>query len=77
MIARMKAYIAAGASILAVVFYAMFQKKRADRAAEALEREEAAREYEQAGSEALIGGLTREERAKNEKVDTVKRDHFS
>ena len=77
MIAKIQGYLAAAASLLAVVFYALFQKKRADEASAALEREETAREYQQAGSEALIGGLKREEEAKHEKIDTVKRDHFS
>ena len=41
------------------------------------QQEEAAREYEKAGSEALIGGLEKERQAKDEEVDTTKRDHFS
>ena len=41
------------------------------------ESEEAAREYERAGSEALIGGLNREQEKTNEAIDTDKRDHFN
>jgi gas vesicle protein len=40
-------------------------------------QERAAREYENAGSEALIGGLENEQKAKTEPVDTNKRDHFN
>ena len=38
---------------------------------------EVAREYENVGSEAMIGGLNHENRVKNETVDTDIRDHFS
>ena len=38
--------------------------------------EEVAREYESAGSEALIGGISKEELVKNEAVNNTKRNHF-
>ena len=40
------------------------------------ETEEAAREYERAGSEALIGGLKREQEKADEDIDTVNRTDF-
>ena len=40
------------------------------------ESEEAAREYERAGSEALIGGLNREQEKADEDIDTVNRTDF-
>ena len=77
MLTKIKAYITAAASVAAVIFYALFQRQKAARAEEKAEREEAVREYQQAGYEALVGGLKNEERAKNEKVNTARRDHFS
>lgn len=41
------------------------------------EAEEAAREYQNGGSEALIGGLENEAKVRNEKTDTNIVDHFN
>ena len=63
------------------VILALFASFRAGAKGKANEikaqQEQAAREYEKAGSEALIGGLENEQKVKDEEVDTTKRDHFS
>ena len=70
---------AIGAAILAtiVAVFAIFRKgeKSATTKIKA-QAEEAAREYEQAGSEAMIGGLERESEALKKPIDTTRRDHF-
>jgi|GEM_PF-4112337 len=40
------------------------------------ETEEAARDYQNAGSEALIGGLEQEQKVQNEKVTDTASNHF-
>jgi ABC-type sugar transport system substrate-binding protein len=78
MLAKIK-FIIAGAAGIALALFAAFRsggKSKVNKIK--AEAEETAREYENAGSEAMIGGLEKEAQVKNEKViDIVKRDHFS
>ena len=62
---------------IAAIFGAFFAGSKSKANEIKAETEEAAREYQNAGSEALIGGLEDEQKVKNEQVDTDKRDHFS
>ena len=77
MLNKLWGYIAAAGALVAAIFIAYFKGSQAKANEIKAETEEAAREYQNAGSEALIGGLEDEQKVKNEKVDTDKRDHFS
>ncbi|WP_372743282.1 hypothetical protein [Neptunomonas sp.] len=71
------AFLAAiGGILLGVLKVFSLGQKSAENKIKA-QQEEAAREYENAGSEAMISGLEKERKAKDDKVDTAKRDHFS
>ena len=69
--------MAAFFGFIATIFAAFYKGGQSAKNKIKAESEQAAREYERAGSEALIGGLKREQEAKTAKIDTDKRDHFS
>lgn len=77
MLAKIKKIGATVGGFLIIGLYALFQRELKKSAEERLEAEETAREYEKAGSEALVSGLKREQKKSNESIDTDKRDHFS
>jgi len=66
-------YITAFFGFVALVFGFLFQRQKAEKLEEDLEREETAREYERAGAQALIGGLENEQKPEKE----VKRGRFT
>jgi len=67
--------------IISGFFIALFTAFKSGQKSKAMEikaeTEEAARKYEQAGSEAMVAGLEKEEAVKNETVNHFPRDHFS
>jgi len=70
--------ILAGAVGIALALFAAFRSGGKSKINEIkAEAEETAREYENAGSEAMIGGLNKEAAVQDETIDTTKRDHFS
>ncbi len=56
---------------------ALLARKAATDAKEELRRADEQREYEQAGSEAIVDALEREQEIRDEKPDPGPRDHFS
>lgn len=77
MIAKLKIWLAAAGAFAVAVMYALQQKAKAQSAEQRADMAEAAREYENAGSEAMVTGLHNEHKVRNEKADPDKRDHFS
>ncbi len=71
----MKSLIATIASLIGNLFAYFAGQKSATNKLKA-EAEETAREYERAGSEALIGGLEREQKLRDKGVDTSQKDPF-
>jgi len=76
-VSKLKTYALAILSVLAAVFFALFKGSQAARAKEKLDASENARETEQKATQALVDGLESEQEARNEDIDTSKRDHFS
>lgn len=74
---KLKAILAAIVGTVIALFMAFRKGEKSATNEIKAESEEAAREYERAGSEALIGGLKREQEKTNEAIDTDKRDHFN
>ena len=74
-----KIYAAAGIifGVIAAIFTAWFKGGQFKENEIKAKSEETAREYQQAGSEAIIGGIEKENQVRNEKVDTDSRSHFS
>ena len=70
-------YITPILAVISAVFWGLLQREKKEQAQGKVEREETAREYENAGSEALINGLEKEQQVNNETIDTSKRDHFN
>ena len=63
-------------SVLALVFRGKAASAKADLEQERRERSDAAREYEQAGSKAMVSGLEKEQEVEHETVDASRRDYF-
>jgi len=75
---KIYAAIAVIFGLIAAIFTAFFKGGQSKANEIKAETEEAAREYQSAGSDALIGGLENEAKVKDEKIDPDNpRDHFS
>ena len=65
----MMKWLTAVFGMVSAVLYGLMQKRRVDAS-------EDVREYEKAGSEAMVSGLKNEQEVRNEDVNTVDRNHF-
>ena len=74
---KVYALLAAIGGVLLAVLSAFKKGEKSGKAQVKAEAEEAARAYQEAGSEAMVTGLKAEQEIKNEKVNTTKRDHFN
>ena len=70
-------YLAAAGAAVAAIFIAYQKGRKGKEYEQRAMNEAAAREYERAGSEALVGGLENERKIADEKIDPTNRDHFS
>lgn len=77
MVKKIWRWLAALGSICAVFFYALLEREKKLEAQAQAVREEEAREAEQLGVEAMIGGLNKETQKRDEIIDSIKRDHFT
>lgn len=77
MLSQIKVYLVAGLGILTAVFYALFQREKAKRADEHKEIAEHTAEKTKDATGAMVQGLNNEEKIKNAKRDSDKRDHFT
>ena len=79
-LSTIKAWGVAILGVLAAIFFGLFQHQRAKRKGEQLNRVKTARETEKKATDALVGGLTKEQQAlENAKIKVGKskrRDHF-
>ena len=76
MIEKITSVLLVIASVLAFVFRGKAASAKVDLEQERRERSDAAREYEQAGSEAMVSGLEKEQEVEHETVDASRRDYF-
>jgi len=76
MISTIKTWLLGIASVLAAVFFGLFQSQRAARAKEKLNASEKARKTEKKATSALLGGLKNEQEASDAKVGNSTRNHF-
>lgn len=78
MLSQIKVYLIAGLGILTAIFYALFQREKAQRADEHEQIAKHTAKKTKDATDALVDGLAKEEKVKNEKVDPDSpRDHFS
>ena len=77
MLSKIKIFLAAGLGI-AIAMIMAFRKGGKSAANEIkAETEASARDYQQEANKAILTGMEQEAKKRNEKIDTVNRDHFS
>lgn len=64
-------------SIAASFFFGMWQMSQKARATDRVKAEKKKSEVQGKASDALVGGLTKEQEVRNEKDNTNRRDHFT
>jgi len=74
---KIKAIIVAFLSAIVAIFAAFKKGEKTKENEIKAESEAMAREVERANVDVMVEGLEREQVKQNEKVNTVKRDHFS
>ena len=77
MFSQIKVYLLAAAGFMAAIFFGLWQKSKADRVEDQLDATEQARKVEGDAVDALVDGLEKEQKTRNEKIDPDQpRDHF-
>jgi len=74
---KIKLFLAGAIAVIVAIFTAYRSGSKSKQNEIKAQAEEAAREYENAGSEAMIGGLQNELKVTNEDIDNLNRNHFS
>lgn len=79
MFTKIKVFFVAAAGIVMAILYGLLQKEKAERADEHEKIAEHSQKATKDATDALVNGLTKEQEAKNAKVDTdpANRTHFS
>ena len=79
MFTKIKVFFAAAGAIVMAILYALLQKEKAERAEEHEEIAEHSQKVTADATNAMVDGLTKEQEAKNAKVDTdpADRTHFN
>ena len=77
MLGKIKVWIVAGLGVLAAIFYALFQREKAQRADEHAQIAEHSAKVTKDATDAMVDGLAKEDKIRNENTPSQPRDHFN